>query len=90
MGGFNPFTRHIFFAMKVSFLLILLHIATGSLLGEESAVLNVHLIPHTHDDCGWLKTFDQYYYGANSSIYRFEALYVDDILASYVLYYMLR
>ena len=30
--------------------------------------LNVHLICHSHDDVGWLKTVDQYYYGANNSI----------------------
>jgi lysosomal alpha-mannosidase len=32
----------------------------------EPKKLNVHLIAHTHDDVGWLKTVDQYYYGSNS------------------------
>jgi len=30
--------------------------------------LNVHLVAHSHDDVGWLKTVDQYYVGSNHSI----------------------
>ncbi|KAK9810259.1 hypothetical protein WJX72_007477 [[Myrmecia] bisecta] len=40
--------------------------------------LNVHIVPHTHDDAGWLKTVDQYYYGSQNQIQLVGVQYVLD------------
>ena len=40
--------------------------------------LQIHLVPHTHDDVGWLKTVDEYFYGANNSIQHAGVQYILD------------
>ncbi|XP_052465478.1 lysosomal alpha-mannosidase [Carassius gibelio] len=42
------------------------------------SMLNVHLVPHTHDDVGWLKTVDQYYYGDRNNIQHAGVQYILD------------
>ena len=32
----------------------------------DPALLTVHVVAHSHDDVGWLKTIDDYFYGRNS------------------------
>ncbi|XP_068743472.1 lysosomal alpha-mannosidase-like [Montipora capricornis] len=48
----------------------------GSMLHQDK--LQVHLVPHTHDDVGWLKTVDEYFYGANNSIQHAGVQYILD------------
>ena len=45
----------------------------------DPSKLNIHIVPHTHDDVGWLKTVDQYYYGIhNGDIQRAGIQYILD------------
>ncbi|XP_052196024.1 alpha-mannosidase [Diospyros lotus] len=53
---------------------------TSSVIVEGK--LNVHLVPHSHDDVGWLKTIDQYYVGSNNSI---QGACVENVLDSVVM-----
>jgi lysosomal alpha-mannosidase len=46
-------------------------------LGKEGFI-NVHLVSHTHDDVGWLKTVDQYFYGSNAGKQEATVQYVLD------------
>ncbi|XP_013097339.2 lysosomal alpha-mannosidase [Stomoxys calcitrans] len=45
---------------------------------SKANMINVHLVPHSHDDTGWLKTVDQYYYGSRNGIQHAGVQYILD------------
>uniref|UniRef100_A0A6Q2Y3L4 Alpha-mannosidase n=1 Tax=Esox lucius TaxID=8010 RepID=A0A6Q2Y3L4_ESOLU len=51
----------------------------------KPGMLNVHLVPHTHDDVGWLKTVDQYFYGARNDIQHAGVQYILDSVVDQLL-----
>ncbi|XP_025771568.1 lysosomal alpha-mannosidase [Puma concolor] len=48
-------------------------------------MLNVHLVAHTHDDVGWLKTVDQYFYGIHNDVQHAGVQYILDSVISSLL-----
>ncbi|XP_070500728.1 lysosomal alpha-mannosidase-like isoform X1 [Chironomus tepperi] len=48
-------------------------------------MINVHLVAHTHDDVGWLKTVDQYYYGSKGLIQKAGVQYILDTVVQALL-----
>ena len=45
---------------------------------DKSVGIHVHLVPHSHDDVGWLKNPDEYYYGDKQYIQRAGVQYILD------------
>nr|NP_609253.1 lysosomal alpha-mannosidase VI [Drosophila melanogaster]AAF52711.2 lysosomal alpha-mannosidase VI [Drosophila melanogaster] len=44
----------------------------------KTNMINIHMVPHSHDDVGWLKTVDQYFYGHRSNIQHAGVQYIID------------
>ncbi|XP_032991035.1 lysosomal alpha-mannosidase isoform X1 [Rhinolophus ferrumequinum] len=76
---------------SLSFLFLLLVAPGARAAGYKTCptvqpdMLNVHLVAHTHDDVGWLKTVDQYYYGINNGIQHAGVQYILDSVISSLL-----
>ncbi|KAM6233206.1 lysosomal alpha-mannosidase [Porphyrio hochstetteri] len=51
----------------------------------HSDLLNVHLVPHTHDDVGWLKTVEQYFYGVHNEVQHAGVQYILDSVVTQLL-----
>lgn len=49
-----------------------------SVFAKDLPRIQVHLVAHTHDDVGWLKTIDQYYAGTHDEIQRGRVRYIID------------
>ncbi|EDW77497.1 uncharacterized protein Dwil_GK24528 [Drosophila willistoni] len=45
-------------------------------------MINIHMVPHSHDDVGWLKTVDQYFYGHRSNIQHAGVQYIIDTVVA--------
>jgi hypothetical protein len=53
----------------------------GPLKSTAGKTLTVHVIPHSHDDVGWLKTVDEYFSGTKYYIQRANVeLIIDNVM----------
>lgn len=48
---------------------------------EKNDILYVHLVPHSHDDVGWLKSPTEYFTGSKMNI---QVAYVENIIDTYI------
>ncbi|XP_062244206.1 lysosomal alpha-mannosidase [Platichthys flesus] len=91
VASFFFFFFFFFFFSGVSTFPLGLENKPGHVCGYESChvtkhnMLNVHLVPHTHDDVGWLKTVDQYYYGDRNDIQHAGVQYILDSVVDQLL-----
>ena len=61
--------------LRSLFVLVVVGFSVAFAVSEK---LQVHIVGHSHDDPGWLKTVDQYYTGNNASIYPASVQYIFD------------